>query len=281
MDFETASISFVCNHRNGWRSTKHASDWLGSLQHHAFPVIANKPCFEITTNDIVNIVQPLYRAHRVTAGRLRQRVEMVLAFAAVLEGRAQANPARWQGHLQAVLPPRPRPVPLRSLPWAQLPAFIRKLDRDRLVDRAILWAILTVARRGEVLQATRDQVDCWGRIWHLPAAATKTYEARRIPLHPSTVPWLTRGTLFPLWHGAMLERLRELDCDGCLHGFRSTFATWARECTDADHDTIEAALGHACGTQVWRSYARSDLLERRRPLMEGWGDFCLNKEMNL
>ena len=59
-----------------------------------------------------------------------------------------------------------------------------------------------------------------------------------------------------------------------VHGFRSSFRTWASEQTDADHAVMELCLSHTVGSAVERAYARSDLLEKRRLLMEQWGAHC-------
>ena len=59
-----------------------------------------------------------------------------------------------------------------------------------------------------------------------------------------------------------------------VHGFRSSFRTWAGECTESDHAVMELCLSHAVGNAVERAYARSDLLEKRRGLMEQWGAVC-------
>jgi integrase len=58
------------------------------------------------------------------------------------------------------------------------------------------------------------------------------------------------------------------------HGFRSSFRDWASESAHAEREVAEAALSHATGNEVERAYARSDLFERRRALMEKWGNFC-------
>ncbi|MDE0062852.1 MAG: hypothetical protein OXP09_22855 [Gammaproteobacteria bacterium] len=59
-----------------------------------------------------------------------------------------------------------------------------------------------------------------------------------------------------------------------VHGFRSAFRDWAAEQTNAPHSVMELALSHTVGAAVERAYARSDLLEKRRLLMEQWGRFA-------
>ena len=58
-----------------------------------------------------------------------------------------------------------------------------------------------------------------------------------------------------------------------VHGFRTSFRTWAAERTRVPHAVCEAALAHAVGSAVERSYARSDLFEKRRGLMNQWASY--------
>ena len=58
-----------------------------------------------------------------------------------------------------------------------------------------------------------------------------------------------------------------------MHGFRSTFRDWAAERTDAPRAVMEAALAHAVRDRVEAAYARTDLFERRRALMERWAAY--------
>lgn len=55
-----------------------------------------------------------------------------------------------------------------------------------------------------------------------------------------------------------------------VHGFRSSFKTWATEATSFPNELSEAALAHVTGSQVERAYRRTDALERRRKLMAAW-----------
>ena len=60
-----------------------------------------------------------------------------------------------------------------------------------------------------------------------------------------------------------------------VHGFRSTFRDWAAECTSAPHAVMELSLAHAVGSSVEQAYARSDLINRRRALMDQWAGFVV------
>ena len=67
--------------------------------------------------------------------------------------------------------------------------------------------------------------------------------------------------------------LRELGIAAVPHGFRSTFRDWAGEETDHPREVIEAALAHVVRNRVEAAYARSDLFERRRVLMDDWARY--------
>ena len=71
---------------------------------------------------------------------------------------------------------------------------------------------------------------------------------------------------------ALLRRLKVAD-RATVHGFRSAFRDWAAECTHAPHAVMELSLAHAVGNAVEAAYARSDLFERRRALMDQWAAY--------
>ena len=62
--------------------------------------------------------------------------------------------------------------------------------------------------------------------------------------------------------------------DLTVHGFRSTFRDWAGEATHHPREVIEHALSHRLKDKAEASYARGDLLQKRRKLMQDWADFC-------
>jgi integrase len=83
------------------------------------------------------------------------------------------------------------------------------------------------------------------------------------------------GRVFGLRWSAYANRvLTRLSPGVTLHGFRSTFSTWAHETTSFDHDTIEVSLAHTTGNAVSRAYDRGDRIEKRRSLMAAWATFC-------
>jgi len=78
----------------------------------------------------------------------------------------------------------------------------------------------------------------------------------------------------PLSNMSMLMLLRRMKVEGVtVHGFRSTFRDWASEAANAPREVAEMSLAHKVGSDVERAYARSDLLDKRRVLMERWSGF--------
>jgi integrase len=80
----------------------------------------------------------------------------------------------------------------------------------------------------------------------------------------------------PLTDMAMLMLLRRMTgrMHVTTHGFRSTFRDWAGECTEFPDSLVEMALAHQVGNEVVRAYRRRSGLEKRRHLMQAWGEFC-------
>ena len=58
-----------------------------------------------------------------------------------------------------------------------------------------------------------------------------------------------------------------------VHGIRSSFRDWVSEQTATPWAVAELALAHRVGNAVEQAYHRTDLLDRRRELMDAWADF--------
>jgi integrase len=67
------------------------------------------------------------------------------------------------------------------------------------------------------------------------------------------------------------------DLDGrpaVVHGFRATFGTWVDDTRPHEHEAREKALAHQIENKVSAAYRRSDLFDRRIPLMTEWAGHC-------
>ena len=126
------------------------------------------------------------------------------------------------------------------------------------------------------------------RVWTVPARRTKTNRQHRVPLCGRALEILEAAQAFgegagPLVFTGRPEKplddkqlrclLREHGIAAVPHGFRSTFRDWAAEETNHPREVIEAALAHVVQNRVEAAYARSDLFERRRILMDDWSRY--------
>jgi integrase len=244
----------------------------------------------------MKVLQPIWGTKTVTATRVRQRIEAVLDWAKVQGFRTGDNPARWRGHLDKLLPKASKVHAVKhfeAMPYAELPAFFVDLSRREATSaKALAFTILTAARSGETRNASLGEIDFKKGIWTVPEGRTKSGRMHRVPLTKEALA-IVRGLkhlqddpatlLFPnsqdrpLSDTAMRKYLQEdLKKPGLtVHGFRSTFRDWAAErATTFPREIAEAALSHVVKDQTEAAYLRTDVLERRRKLLEAWAKFC-------
>jgi integrase len=290
LTFAAVADRFLAAHRAGWRHPKQARQWIASLQTYAFPLIGNLAVDRVGTAEVMQIVEPIWHQLPATASRVRGRIESVLDYASARHWRSGDNPARWRGHLEALLPARNRIRAVehfKALPWRELPTLWQRLaETPGTAALALKFAILTAARTGEVLGLQRHEVDFAARLWTVPGERTKTGRIHRVPLSAAALAVLDEAEAIrtsayqfssvqagrPLSHMAMRRLLIGLYPGITVHGMRSAFRDWAAEHGVA-REIAEAALAHAVGDQTEAAYFRSDVLEPRRKLMERWAEF--------
>ena len=276
-----------------WRGAKTEAGWRNSIKNHAAS-IRDTALADIGVRDVLSVLRPLWGTKQETAEKLRERLERVLDAAKVEGLRAGENPATWKGNLEHVLH-RPdaltRTTSHAAMPYAAIPEFWKKLGAvDGFGARALGFAILTAARSGEVRGATWDEVDLDAKVWIIPPTRMKAGKEHRVPLSGAAVALLKdmktkrlNDLVFPgirdqkpLSDMSLAKALKSAGGDAyTVHGFRSAFRDWSTEKAHAPREIAEAALAHAVGDTVERSYARSDALERRRALMADWATFCV------
>ncbi|MEP0322773.1 MULTISPECIES: integrase arm-type DNA-binding domain-containing protein [Hyphomicrobiales] len=275
---------------HGFRNEKHKAQWAMTLKTYAAP-IREKGLDQITTDDVLDILKPMWRTKSETASRLRGRIERVLDAAKAKGLREGENPARWRGHLANLLPKRQRLARGHhaAMPYADVPAFLDRLRAAEGVSPlALEFLILAAARSGEVLGARWEEVDREAQVWTVPADRMKGGREHRVPLTDRMVnildavePIRTGDYVFPgqkpgrpLSVMALEMVLRRMKIeDATVHGFRSSFRDWAAEETSFPREVAEAALAHVVGDATERAYRRGDALEQRRRLMNAWADF--------
>ena len=286
--FMECANRYIGAHSTGWKNAKHAAQWHATLATYAEPVFGDRPVAEIDLGMVMRVLEPIWAKKTETASRVRGRIESVLDWAAVRGFRTGDNPARWRGHLEALLPAKTKVRKVRhhpALPHEELSAFMRELKQQAgSAPAALQFIILTAARTGEVIGASWDEVDLNKKLWVIPAERMKMSKEHRVPLTEATLALLgdrPQNLGQPLFAGAkqgsklsnmaILQLLKRMGrSEITTHGFRSTFRDWVAEKTEFPHELAEMALAHAVGNKVEAAYRRGDMFERRRDLMEHW-----------
>jgi integrase len=289
--FEDCALEYIETQRGGWKNAKHAAQWVSTLNTYAFPVIGKKFVGSVNTDDVLEILKPLWNTKPETASRVRSRIELVLDAAKAKRLRSGENPALWRGHLDKLLPKSSKVKAVKhhpAMPWPELPAFMQDLVKaDGLSARALEFTILTACRTSEVLGATWGEVDLNARVWVIPADRMKAEQEHRVPLTDTAIKVLRLlphdgSYLFPgmkkdrpLSNVSMLKVLERMGKDSyTVHGFRSTFRDWAAENTNAPRELCEQVLAHQIAGKAEAAYFRSDLFEKRRQLMDSWAGYA-------
>ncbi|MDB0573090.1 tyrosine-type recombinase/integrase [Ralstonia solanacearum] len=292
MTFSACADSYIETHRAGWKNAKHVAQWQSTLKTYADPVFGSLPVQDIDTNHVMRVLEPIWHAKPETASRLRGRIAAILDWATVRGLRQGLNPARWQGHLDSLLPSRTRVRAVEhhpALPFDELGTFLKELrEQSGCAASALEFLIVTAARTNEVIGAQWDEFDLEQKVWVCPASRMKGKREHRVPLSEQAMTVLTRmgqdrTSIYvfpgakadkPLSNMAMLALLKRMGrADLTCHGFRSTFRDWAAERTNFAREVAEAALAHIVGDKVEAAYRRGDLFDKRRQLMGHWGKF--------
>jgi integrase len=229
---------------------------------------------------------------------VRGRIEALLDFAKVAGLRGDGdNPAKWDGHLAALLPAPKALKPTThhpALAYADVPDFVVALRAETSVEaRALEVVVLTAARLSEAIYARWGEVDLANKVWTVPAERMKRRKAHVVPLSdrvlaifaelrslrgdPADTDFVFPGRFAdkPISDNSV-DRLRVRLTEGraTTHGFRAAFRTWAAERTSFPEAVAEQALAHAVKAGVIAAYKRTTLLDQRKRLMAQWDAHC-------
>jgi integrase len=301
--FADALAKFIEEHGD-WKNEVHREQWTRSLELHA-PAIMAMPVNDIEHEHVFAALKPIWKTKRETASRVRGRIEAVIDYAEAEEWRTpgRINPAQWKGRLAVRLSGKGEGKAKRrkvrhhaARAWSSVPGFMADLAKvEGIAARCLAFTILTAARTGESLGATWSEIDMAAKVWRIPEERMKMDRPHEVPLSdqalavlevvrplrraddlvfPSPLTTADDSNVgWPLSNMAMLQCAKRIDRAITVHGFRSAFRDWAGD-SAVPRELAEMALAHAIGSEVEAAYARSALLERRRPVMQAWADHC-------
>ena len=293
--FEAAAEAVIALHAENWKdSGRTAALWQSSLRRYAFPRLGHRLVSDITVADVmaVLVADDFWNHKRETAKKVRRRISTTMKWV-VAQGFRNDNPAGEV--LGAALPRNSKAVEhyaaVSHAEVANTIVVIRASSATISTKLALEFLILTACRSGEVRGAKWSEIDLDNNMWTVPADRTKTGKPHRVPLSTRGGSVLREaekitdesGLVFPSARGRMMtdstmsKLMRENAVGGTPHGFRSSFRTWAGEVTNTPREVAEAALGHVVGG-VEGAYARGDLFDKRRNLMETWANYLTASE---
>ena len=285
--FAQAEQACFAERREVWRTDSPARSWRIAMDRHLLPKLGGVPVDQVGTAAVYEALRPLALAGKhATVKASGSAITAVLDWARIQEHRTEGSPVET---VRRSLPKRAAgPRHHEALHWSEVGPALARMDQTncaRTTKRALRFTALTAARQVEVRRATWDQFDLEAAAWVKPAESMKTGRAHRVPLSRQALELVAearegvRGDLaFPgsragstLGEKVMTQALRQAGIAASAHGFRSSFKDWARE-HEVDELLSEFALAHVEGSATVAAYARDDLLERRRPVMQRWAD---------
>ena len=274
-------------HEPTWKDGGRSADsWRSTLSRLAHPRLGDMPVSEITSEDVLAVVGPVWQTRRETARKLKGRISAVMAWS-IAEGHRPDDPTT---AVMRALPRNGHQIQHhRALPHAEVAAALATVQASGAwtgTKLAFAFLVLTAGRSGEVRGATWDQIDQGAALWTVPAERAKNARPHRVPLSAAALDVLTAakslptssGLIFPSANGRQVSNatmgklLRQNGIDAVPHGFRSSFRDWCGE-TGVAREVAEACLAHTVADATEAAYARSDLLARRAAVMEAWGQY--------
>ena len=273
-----------------WKDGKHTQRWIRTLEKYAFDTIGSTPINKIGREDVLRILTPLWTKRPEIARRLRMKMKQTFTWAQA-HGFIESNPAGEM--IDGALPSMPAVKEhFRALNYQDVPSALDTIKQSRAgiaAKLAFRFLVLTATRSGETRGATWDEIDLKNKHWTINAGRMKGGKAHRIPLSNAALAVLKKarilddgsGLVFPSVHRpgkelsdmtiTKLLRDNRLADRATVHGFRSSFRDWCAD-TGKPRELAEAALSHVVGG-VEGAYFRSDMIERRRLVMEQWGAY--------
>lgn len=271
-----------------------AGRWFSPLELHVLPKLGKTPVSQIDQIAIRDTLSPIWHAKAHTAKKAMNRLSICLRHAAALGLDVDLQATEKARALLGKQRHKTQNIP--ALRWSDVPGFYSSLDDGGITHLALRLLILTAVRSKPLRFINLDQIE--GDVWIIPGEMQKGRRDQTpdfaVPLSDEALlvieqakPFAKDGFLFPntrkgVISDATMSRLMERrGMEARPHGFRSSFRDWAEEVAHAPELVAETALAHKVGSAVQRAYRRTDVLEKRRALMQRWADHVVGKSSNV
>jgi integrase len=260
------------------RKMNYSKNWIKSLEIH-LPKIWNKNMDDVTYTDIRDSLSSIWNKIPETSRRIRNRIISIMDDASKA-GVISIMPAIPN---ETNLGPQNRQVmSYKFLPWTEIYELYSALKKEKQNEIVLLTRliILTACRNKEAREATWEEFDLDKKIWSIPASRMKNKKIHRVPLTNETLNVLnlckainpeSEYVFGKIWsdQACIMHLRRHHNFLYTLHGFRTTFRTFAAE--NNINDTVaEFSLSHYELPRVQVNYYRTDLLEQRRKILKLW-----------
>ncbi len=287
--FEAMADTVLEARRDALRGGGDRGRWMSPIRLYMVPAIGRMRMSTIHQADIRDALADIWRSKHPTAVKAITRTRIIFDQARLMGVDCDPHTVEAAGHMLGVVDHRPRHH--TATPWQEIPALYARLNDEGPVHLCLRWCILTLVRSHGCRGARFDEIT--GDTWTVPAERIKGRAGHvsdfRVPLSSAaqrivqSAAELSDDYLFPgktrghVSDQALTKTLRRLGEAGTLHGFRTSFRTWVQDTDACSFEVAETVLGHSIGGTVERSYARSDLLDRRRIVMEKWAAYVTRR----
>ena len=264
--------------------------WRQTMRDYVLPKIGTVPVGAIEARHVKRVLSPIAAAgHMDSMGRVGDRISQTLEWARIEGYYTAPNPVK--AVVRSLRAGKVERRHMRAARYDEVADVLARADAQTRTPPstrlALRLLVLTAARSREIRLMEWADVDIDTATWARPAGKMKAGKPHRVPLPRQALTVLERarrlgpgrGPVFPAARGggvlpdnAMRRLVSRLGVDATPHGFRSSFKDWARN-HDVDETLSEFALAHVEGSETVRAYARDDLLDKRRPVMQAWADY--------
>ena len=169
-----------------WKNEQHARSWMQVVKKHAFPILADISIDQITQEDVLNVLEPIWTTKPETARRVRQRIRSVLRYC---EARGFVDRNVAGDAIDGALPAMPKVKEHhQALPYREVPNAVKVISSRVSSARLCLqFLILTTSRSNEAKEATWNEIDLESATWSIPASRMKGGKPHRVPLTKSMI----------------------------------------------------------------------------------------------